>query len=189
MTFQHSLPGLLGSIGRAGLGAALLWVLVAAAPSADADGWPRVDRDRFVVTFVGMAVFDRETSLIWQRMPDDAMTRRTYEESQRHCLNLALGGRRGWRLPSPHELTTLFDPAQSNPALPAGHPFRLAQGAGFGSYWSNFVTFDEDPLGDVQQAIFADSATGLVDTGDGEDLDVAGAWCVRGPGATFENIP
>jgi hypothetical protein len=42
----------------------------------------------------------------------------------RGCDGLDVANRLGWRLPSLQELTSLIDPTQSNPALPAGSPFQ-----------------------------------------------------------------
>jgi len=44
-----------------------------------------------------------------------------------------VGGRKGWRLPSVHEIASLVDPAKVNPALPTGHPFTNVQSS---AYWS-----------------------------------------------------
>ena len=40
---------------------------------------------------------------------------------------MTVGGTKGWRLPSVAELASLVDPANSNPALPTGHPFSNVQ--------------------------------------------------------------
>jgi hypothetical protein len=44
-----------------------------------------------------------------------------------------------WRLPNIHELTTLIDPGESDPALPAGYPFSKVQ---LGSYASSTTPDD-----------------------------------------------
>jgi hypothetical protein len=69
-------------------------------------------------------VLDRETGLIWARnanLPD--MVKR-WIGAIRYCRNLTLGNRKGWRLPSIEELSSLVDPRQGYPALPKGHPFK-----------------------------------------------------------------
>ena len=38
-------------------------------------------------------------------------------------MNRVIAGKKGWRLPSIHELRTLIDASQKNPALPSGNPF------------------------------------------------------------------
>lgn len=78
---------------------------------------------RFVVlsNFGGAAVLDRETGLVWEKAPDP--TGVTWNVARLACANKSVGGRKGWRLPSLPEIASLIDPAQSNPALPIGHPF------------------------------------------------------------------
>ncbi|MBK6395800.1 MAG: DUF1566 domain-containing protein [Betaproteobacteria bacterium] len=58
------------------------------------------------------------------------------------CAMRAIGGRRGWRLPSVHELASLVDPAATNPALPSGHPFLNVQS---GIYWSAAIRVNSAP--------------------------------------------
>ncbi len=76
---------------------------------------------RFELVMNGEAVLDNETGLVWEKVidPGDTSTSGSYLR----CLNLSLGGRKGWRLPSVSELSSLVDPEQTNPALPPGHPF------------------------------------------------------------------
>lgn len=78
---------------------------------------------RFTVlsAFNNQAVVDQETGLVWERSPDP--TQRTWLAAVQQCVNRSLGGRKGWRLPAVEELTSLVDPTQDQPALPAGHPF------------------------------------------------------------------
>ena len=40
------------------------------------------------------------------------------------CAGASIGGRNGWRLPSLHELSSLLDPGQFDPALSKNHPFK-----------------------------------------------------------------
>lgn len=90
---------------------------------------------RFIVlaNFNSEAVLDQDTGLLWERSPSTART--DWKAARSSCLNKAIGGRRGWRLPSIVELTSLLDPSvqDSEAMLPAGHPF-LNNPAGF--YWS-----------------------------------------------------
>jgi hypothetical protein len=77
----------------------------------------------------------------------------------------------GWRLPSISELTTLVDPARTNPALPAGSPFDIGDQAFF---WSA-----------TRRGLFTDLAWG-VNIRDGGIVDdyefflTLSAWCMRG---------
>src|SRR5947208_11386244 len=83
---------------------------------------------RFVLVMVGGAgVLDNETGLVWDRSP--SLMKVVWDEAHDQCNGMALGGRKGWRLPTIQELASLVDPGQSDPALPGpsgaggGHPF------------------------------------------------------------------
>jgi Protein of unknown function (DUF1566) len=89
---------------------------------------------RFIVLtdWSGQAVLDRETGLVWEQSPQTTIA--TWSSARFACTGKTTGGRKGWRLPSVHELASLIDPTtQSNPALPLGHPFTNVLPAG---YWS-----------------------------------------------------
>src|SRR5205807_1369275 len=75
----------------------------------------------------GAAVLDRETGLVWEQSPANS---HTWQNARYQCTNLTTGGRKGWRLPSVHELASLIDPNQSSPTLPPGHPFQQVQSHG-----------------------------------------------------------
>jgi hypothetical protein len=85
----------------------------------------------------GEAVLDRETGLIWQRQPSTALF--PYADAIDHCFNgVAAGQRRGWRLPTPAELTSLSPldlsvVGAANPfaAVPSGEPRR---------YWTSVMS-------------------------------------------------
>src|SRR5438309_3777890 len=63
------------------------------------------------------AVLDRETGLVWERSPPT--TTHTWSLARGECTSgRSTGGRKGWRLPSVNELSSLIDPAASDPALP-----------------------------------------------------------------------
>ena len=91
--------------------------------------------ERFVVLsqFGHQAVLDRETQLVWQRVP--TLTLESLLGARTLCGKLAIAGRRGRRLPSVHELSSLTRPDAPIGALslPAGHPFMNVQLA---SYWT-----------------------------------------------------
>ena len=126
---------------------------------------------RFVVLsgFGGAAVRDNETGLVWERSPHT--TSPDWLNARGDCTNRTAGGRKGWRMPSIFELASLVDPSQSNPALPAGHPFIGVQSA---FYWS--VTTDAN-FSNV--AWFVNFSDGHV-TGDNK-TNSEQTWCVRGP--------
>ena len=122
------------------------------------------------------AVMDRETGLVWERAPDSSLA--VWEDARRQCFDKHVGGRRGWRLATIHELMTLMDipnlPANANTtALPSGHPFDLSGLSGqFPQLWSS-TRFAESPT-----LAYSLHLTGrAVDLGSGAMLD---SWCVRG---------
>lgn len=53
-----------------------------------------------------------------------------------NCLNRFIGGRKGWRLPTFEELSSLIEPDQTGPALPPGHPFQNISWEGVTEYWT-----------------------------------------------------
>lgn len=82
------------------------------------------NRFKILSAFANQAVLDRETGLVWQRTPEISTS---WFMARNICAATTTGNRRGWRLPSVHELNSLIDPlALANPtglALPSGHPF------------------------------------------------------------------
>ncbi|MBF0239897.1 MAG: DUF1566 domain-containing protein [SAR324 cluster bacterium] len=62
----------------------------------------------------GDLILDSETGLMWQRIP--APNSLTWKQAQEYCNSLSLEGFKDWRLPSIHELASLLDWSQSNPA-------------------------------------------------------------------------
>jgi hypothetical protein len=89
------------------------------------------------------AVLDKETGLVWQRTPEVPFAGADLQSAVIACYQATTGGRKGWRLPTPEELMSLVDPTQSNPALPAGHPFQ--QVLTFAFYWSASTLFPPTP--------------------------------------------
>jgi hypothetical protein len=137
---------------------------------------------RFQLVLDGAAVLDKETGLVWERSPDTNRAR-SVEGAYYHCLNLEIGGRSGWRLPSIDELTSLIDPsiAAPGPALPSGHPFSNVQPA---MYLSTSLVPHSDPADwSVNwQACFRNSEDGNagVDDKQCESSGSTHVWCVRG---------
>ena len=68
-------------------------------------------------------ILDQQTGFIWARNANLAGKMLTWEDAIIYCQNLALSNRKGWRLPTKGELSSLVDPSQSAPALPRRHPF------------------------------------------------------------------
>ena len=114
------------------------------------------------------AVLDKETGLVWQQSPSTGPL--SWFFAQLQCNNLAVGNRKGWRMPTVQELASLVDPTQSNPALPAGHPFSNVQSS---LYWSAATS-----VADASVAWVVDFGNGDVKL-DNKSL-FNGFWCVRG---------
>ncbi len=140
---------------------------------------------RFIVlsNFGGEAVLDRETGLVWERTPlgPDPMLvppetgHRDWWQARDHCLNRKeAGGRKGWRLPTVEELSSLVDPVNQDAflrPLPPGHPF-------FGiereSYWSATTS-----AGSPDFAWRVSFVEGRV-AGANKTTFFLNVWCVRG---------
>ncbi len=104
-------------------------------PTATTQTQPSWDQDlpfneRFKLVLGGEAVLDKETGRVWERAPvitggpeDDG--RYPWQAALFECTSRTVGGKKGWRLPSVHELASLVDPENpdGNPDLPVGHLF------------------------------------------------------------------
>lgn len=161
--------------------AAAALVTAGTAQAVDLRDWGRklavLDRFAVLASFNSEAVLDKETQLVWERTP--ATNTVTQPLAKSLCANTKTGGRRGWRLPSVHEMSSLADPSvpQGTLALPAGHPFvtvpqgvywtatRLTSSPNTG-YWVNFMD-----TGFTGTQIY--SSNGY-------------RWCVRGSGPISE---
>ncbi len=137
-------------------------------------------RFRVLGDFNNEAVLDRETGLVWERSP--LTTIHQWSPARLQCTNRTTGGRRGWRLPSVHELATLMDPnnLDGNPDLPAGHPFdpTAVQSA---DYWS--ATTNANRPADVANFIPAFPWIVNFDISNVDICDPTDSffvWCVRG---------
>lgn len=81
-------------------------------------------KERFVVLgdFLNAAVLDKETGLVWEKSPDQALyqwrDQNGFPIAVRICANKIVGERRGWRLPSVVELASLIDPSLPAPFVP-----------------------------------------------------------------------
>jgi hypothetical protein len=134
---------------------------------------PNANR-RFVVLgdFNSEAVLDRETGLVWEKSPDRLLNY-PWIDALALCANKAVGGRKGWRLPSFVELSSLVDPnAVSFPTLPAGHPFGLIEAA---FYWSATSLTGPGGATNAWGVFFNNGIVGL-NGKPGANF----AWCVRG---------
>ena len=83
---------------------------------------PSASRFTVLNAFGDAAVRDDETGLVWEKTLDTAEM--SWTDARAVCADKDVGGRKGWRLPSISELTSLVDPSiRSGLPLPAGHPF------------------------------------------------------------------
>jgi hypothetical protein len=138
-------------------------------------------RFKVLASFNGEAVLDKETGLVWQRAPSST-SEFDWATSVALCIGTAIGGRRGFRLPSAWELLSLKDPAASNPALTPGHPFE-----GIVSdvrYWSSTAA-----AGDAEAALAAGFASGGQGVNTTAKTGTGLRWCVRGPGGDSPGTP
>jgi len=131
--------------------------------------------ERFELVLDGAAVLDKETGLVWEKAPSPGTF--TWTAAYSSCMNLQLGGRMGWRLPTIEQLASLVDPSVSppGPTLPTGHPFINVQPS---YYWSAKTL----PLA-TSYAWDVNLRYGFV-TLDLKDRTYH-SWCVRG-GDTYE---
>ena len=143
---------------------------------------PGAQRFICLVDWNNEAVLDRETGLVWQRTPGSED--RSLGEAVFDCYNARTGDRKGWRLPTPEELTTLVDPTQSRPALPPGHPFQLSNpNALLLRYFTVSTTFPQN-IPQTASGPFAGIVVDLADGNVSNDIPTFArngkAWCVRG---------
>ena len=130
--------------------------------------------ERFVLVMGGAGVLDKETGLVWEQAPNEPKS--TWIDAQILCNVKGLGNRRGWRLPTVHELASLIDTSRpaGNPDLPLGHPFSNVQSS---LYWS--ATTDAEFATHAWEVnfFFGDDAGGP----EAEvKTDTNFVWCVRG---------
>jgi hypothetical protein len=135
---------------------------------------------RFIVlaNFASAAVLDRETGLVWEKSP--VATALIWDSARRQCVARTTGGRKGWRLPSVHELASLVDPSVTGPALPVGHPFLNVQSSLGSGYWSATTEVFHTAVNpnNTNSAWVVGFNTGSI--GPGAKDNSANFWCVRG---------
>jgi len=138
---------------------------------------PSAERFTVLADFGDAAVRDNNTGLVWERSPD---MMELWIDARLKCLNKpvpAVGGTRGWRLPSIPELASLVDPSVSlGLKLPPGHPFLTVAS---GTYWSATTSASNGSsfgTGSILSVSFDDGLVGTTSKG-----SPANYWCVRGP--------
>jgi hypothetical protein len=131
---------------------------------------------RFIVlaNWNNEAVLDRETGLVWQRNP--SLSENSWSNALAECYEGIFGNRRGWRLPSLAELSSLLDPTQTNPALPPGHPF---QGIKFGL---NDFYYTATAIAGEPNSVYAVTFNNANSTFTPSKTSDGNLWCVRGGG-------
>ncbi|MBH0185121.1 MAG: DUF1566 domain-containing protein, partial [Nitrospira sp.] len=90
---------------------------------------------RFTIldSFNKEAALDNETGLVWEMVPQRAMT--VWKNAAGICAKKTVGGKGNWRLPALKELETLADHTiYPPPALISGHPFSNIELHG---YWTS----------------------------------------------------
>lgn len=126
---------------------------------------------RFVLVMNKEAVLDKETGLVWETSPSIEIIGRL-EDAIEYAYDKITANRKGWRLPTIEELSSLIDPTQKNPSLPQGHPFRNVQS---GVYRSS------DTSGHPGTTTYREWS---IDFSDGHLTDIGNlevyTWCVRG---------
>jgi hypothetical protein len=124
------------------------------------------------------AVLDRETGLVWQRVPTEPRAFE-WQLARRLCRTENTGGRQGWRLPSVEELSSLLDlvPASTAPGLPSGHPFDLRDSSPV--FWSASVD-DLDAIHAYGVTFVGEDATTVPGVRVFPKDYHLRAWCVRG---------
>ena len=144
--------------------------LAGTAEAIDLRDWGRkiATSERFVVLsqFKGEAVLDKETQLVWQKVPESINANSTWVWAHLSCQNTTTGGRRGWRLPTGPEFASVFGPDNVKPSVFNGVPN--------GYYW----TATPYPLGSAY------ALTVFVPTGGSSGYPPTSElhlyWCVRG---------
>jgi len=83
-------------------------LLFAASAAVAQDAWNHKNVSRFLVlpAFANQAVFDQETDLVWERVPNAGAF--TWNQAQTRCNNLILGARMGWRVPTIQEASSIL---------------------------------------------------------------------------------
>jgi hypothetical protein len=125
---------------------------------------------------------------VWQRQPNAGYF--VYEAAAQLCPQASTGGRFGWRLPSLHELQSLFV-QKTIPAftiglfLPDGHPFLGITGDQFWTHTKRPYSSEDLWFTSAVGVAFptAFDATGpSVQPGAQASANFTRMWCVRGGG-------
>jgi hypothetical protein len=128
--------------------------------------------ERFTIAFPG-AVLDNNTGLVWEKLPSGSTN---WADARLQCLQKAVpavGGTRGWRLPSVVELASMIDASPGAPLVPV-----VFEGVPLVSYWS--ATTNATSTTSILTVDFGDR--GLVGSASKTSTStILPYWCVRGP--------
>lgn len=145
--------------------------------AGDLSDWgKKINADRFVVLtdFNSEAVLDKETQLVWQTAP--AGKAHDWSAARSICRHAITGERAAWRLPSVHELASLYD---MNKGLNVA-PIDLTQDI----YWSATSVADDVNSNDTSYEhaymVIRHPSIAFI-TNVWEKAWEAGVLCVRGP--------
>src|SRR5688572_23848938 len=92
--------------------------MVSAAPPSKNEGTPTQNWDQILPTasrfvtlssFGNAAVRDNETGLVWEQSPDPTPV--LWTDALLICASKSVGTRKGWRVPSIPELSSVIDPS------------------------------------------------------------------------------
>ena len=132
---------------------------------------PSNSRFTVLAAFGGAAVRDNNTGLVWKQAPN--ATLRDWASATGDCVQKAVGGTFGWRLPSVVELKSVQDPSLPPPYVP-NNVFDNVQSIQFPSFWSATTNAVITTNAWVVQFWNNDVASGY-------KTGTRNVWCVRGP--------
>ena len=140
-------------------------------PGAGCPNWST----RFTCVMNNAGVRDNETGLVWTHPLPYV---RTWYEAKQDCLNLAVGNRKGWRLPSVTELASLVDMSNpGEPKLPANRPFIYQQQPGT-PYWTS--TTHKSPYSNTTPTAYVVYFQNGMVSDQEYGSSKLHVWCVRG---------
>ncbi len=131
---------------------------------------------RFELLQGGNSLLDKETGLAWQQ---NSSAGGIWIFARNHCINRAIDGRKGWRLPSVHELASLLDTNEPNPAIALNMPNGPFEDFIGGFYWSATTNSATPTL-----AWGLNFSNGEVEARPKTEFHPV--WCVRGGGPLSE---
>jgi len=114
-------------------------------------------------------VTDKNTKLMWSKNAN-LCGLKNWEDACSYCGGLTLANHSDWRLPPIHELWSLIDKHQFNPALPPGNPFMNVKSD---HYWSS--TTDAEITSRAWYVYFGSGYEGFHD----KSYYYFYVWCVR----------